>query len=221
MYAATELSGATSVDGQICAGDDDWYEINDGGAFTVTLDFDDSAGDLDMEAVDAAGNQLGVSSGSGNEESLTESGPFYVHVYGYNGATNSYTLTVGAGSSDTGSTDTGGSASPPPSYGCDPSSSDDTMGSANVLTGATTIDAQICAGDDDWYEIDASGEWTVTIDFDATGGDLDMEAVDMDGNQLAVSNGSGSEETVMESGPFYVHVYGYDGATNSYTLTVE
>ncbi len=267
----------TTVSEKVCSSDDDWFEIDGDGQWTVTIDFDGSAGDLDMEAVDSYGNQLGVSNGSGSEESVDETGPFYVHVYGYAGATNAYTLTASSDGAGSGSASSGGSSDPcasaatcgdctamagcgfcpssgtcesgsssgPTSGSCgdwqwtqsecsstsgsgsmtsaipDPPGGNDTRDAATVLSGAASVSAQITSGDDDWYEIDAVGSWTATIDFDNSMGDLDMEAVDTDGNQLDLSNGSGDEETVTESGPFYVHVYGYSGATNTYTLTVE
>ncbi len=220
--AAATLSGEARIDAQICSGDDDWYEVQADGQWTATIDFDTSVGDLDMEAVDLAGNPISVSDGSGNEESVTETGPFYVHVYGFSGASNRYTLTVSAASdggaaasSDTGSGDTGSAPDR-----CAPSGND-TMYVATPVESGASIDAQICSGDADWYEVDADGEHTVTIDFDDSAGDLDMEAIDVEGNQLDLSNGSGDEESVTETGPFYVHVYGYDGATNTYTLTVD
>ncbi len=208
---------------RICTGDDDWYLIAADGAWTATIAFDSSAGDLDMEAVDGSGTQISVSSGSGNEESVTATGPFYVHVYGYDGATNSYVLTVdvaspdtsGSASSATGSTGSSSSGS------CTPGSNGSMAWPTLLHSGDSLTGLQICSGGDNWYEIDTDGSFTVTIDFDDSVGDLDMEAVDTDGNQLSLSNGSGNEESVTATGPFYVHVYGYSGASNSYTLTVE
>ncbi len=282
MDAATVITGPAIIDGAICAEDDDWYAVRADGSWTVTIHFDHTAGDLDMEAVDPDGNPLSRSDGSGDEETVTESGPFYVHVYGQLGATNTYTLSASAASDGGSSGGTGGcgdalacgdctvmagcgycassercepgsSGGPTSAYcsdwlwtqsectdgsggggsgggggggggaggSCDPDTANDTMDVATSVGAPDSVGAQICASDDDWYEVSADGRWTVTIDFDGSAGDLDMEAVDMDGNQLSISNGSGDEESVTESGPFYVHVYGYADATNTYTLNVE
>jgi hypothetical protein len=75
---------------QICAADDDWYSIAAGG--TVRIEFTHSAGDLDMVAFDAGGQQVNASEGTANFEQVTVPAGGSVHVFGYSGARNTYRL---------------------------------------------------------------------------------------------------------------------------------
>jgi hypothetical protein len=64
----------------------------------VSIQFSTTTGDLDMELTDDTGAQLGNSAGSGDieniEYSVTSAMDVYVHVFGYNGAVNSYSMNV-------------------------------------------------------------------------------------------------------------------------------
>jgi hypothetical protein len=101
---------------------------------------------------------------------------------------------------------------------CDPEGGDDTMESAQPLT--AEMDAQLCEGDtSDWYAVE--GDATVVITFDNDDGDLDMEAYDEAGEVIDSSYTVGDEESVNGTGTFYVKVYGYRGATNSYRIAVS
>jgi hypothetical protein len=73
---------------KICAGDDDWFAV----AGTVKIEFTHSAGDLDMEAYDAAGTKVAQSAGTTNSEQVTVPAGGSVRVFGYSGATNTYRL---------------------------------------------------------------------------------------------------------------------------------
>jgi hypothetical protein len=83
---------ANTSDLQICDSDDDWYEI--GSAATVRIEFDHDAGDLDLAAYDGQGTRLDISQSTSDSEELTLSGPAFIKVYGYSGATGSYSLSV-------------------------------------------------------------------------------------------------------------------------------
>ena len=76
----------------ICDGDVDWFEIT--GAATVRIDFAHATGDLDMAVYNASGAQQEVSQTTSNSEQLVLSGPAYIKVYGYSGATGTYSLSV-------------------------------------------------------------------------------------------------------------------------------
>lgn len=65
----------------------------------VRIEFSHAAGDLDMRLLNSAGGVLSTSEGTSNIEQISLSGRaagyYYVHVYGWNGATSpNYTLTV-------------------------------------------------------------------------------------------------------------------------------
>lgn len=112
------------------------------------------------------------------------------------------------------------SAAPPsgdPS--CDPTGGNDTIARATVLAAGTPVSARICAGDVDFYRVDAgTSTVAVTVSFTHSAGDLDVQAVRADGSVITESAGTGNEERVSATGTFYVRVFGYSGAQNSYTI---
>jgi hypothetical protein len=89
-----------TLSGSICAGDEDRFSltIGAGRSLTVKLDFVDANGDLDLVVVGPSGTQVGISEGTSNEELVSLSnltaGTYMIRVYGYDGATNNYTLTT-------------------------------------------------------------------------------------------------------------------------------
>ncbi len=88
---AARPAGGESL--KMCEGDVDWFYF--AGATTVTIEFDHSVGDLDMAVYNASGERLDISQSTSNSESLevgSEGG--YVKVYGYQGATGDYTLSL-------------------------------------------------------------------------------------------------------------------------------
>ncbi len=113
------------------------------------------------------------------------------------------------------------SASTPPSMdaSCDPSGGNDTTARATTLAAGSPLSARICGGDVDLYRVDAgSSTATVVVSFRHSAGDLDVQAVRADGSVITESAGSSDEERVQASGTFYVRVFGYAGAQNSYSI---
>ncbi len=107
---------------------------------------------------------------------------------------------------------------PPPTPGmCDPAGANNDQDSASGLAGA--LETEICAADEDWYRIASGG--TVVIRFTHDDGDLDMEGYDAAGTEFASSASVSDEERITGEGEFWVRVYGYSGATNSYTISLE
>jgi hypothetical protein len=89
--SAARLTG--TISGRICAGDEDWFRVDAGTATrSVIVTFTHSAGDLDVAAVDATGRELDSSAGTTNEERVSATGTFYVRVFGYSGAANTYSI---------------------------------------------------------------------------------------------------------------------------------
>ncbi len=83
--------------------DDDYFRfyVNSTGTSQdfVRINFLHNQGDLDMELFDENGQQIGISNGTSNSETISLNGVgrgyYSVRVYGYNGATSpSYTLTI-------------------------------------------------------------------------------------------------------------------------------
>ncbi|MEZ4335285.1 MAG: PPC domain-containing protein [Sandaracinaceae bacterium] len=109
---------------------------------------------------------------------------------------------------------------PPAGAGCD-ATGGGSRASATRLGLASARTAEICAGDEDWYHVEATGSVTVRIDFAHADGDLDLEVVAEDGTSLGSSASVQNEETVTATGPFYVRVFGYSGAANTYTILAQ
>ena len=67
-----------------------------GRTLTVNVTFTHSAGDLDVELLSSAGARLHASEGTTGTETVTKSGLtagyYYVRVFGYDGASNSYSI---------------------------------------------------------------------------------------------------------------------------------
>jgi hypothetical protein len=80
----------------------------------------------------------------------------------------------------------------------------------------------IGSGDEDWFVVDANGSTvTARIDFSHAAGDLDMQLLDSNGSQISSSaSTSDTEEVEGADDKVYVRVYGYNGATGDYDLTI-
>ncbi len=106
----------------------------------------------------------------------------------------------------------------PTTTACEPSVANDSTSAATLL-GPTPLDARICSGDQDFYRVDAGAATvTVSIRFTASSGDLDAQALTATGSVLATSAGTTGEERVSGTGTFYVRVYPYGSAVNTYSI---
>lgn len=115
----------------------------------------------------------------------------------------------------------GGSGS---TSGCtDAYESNDSLGSAKSVANGT-ISAQVCSGDHDYFAITQSSYLSVTLSFTHSQGDLDMELYSPSGSLVTSSASVTDQEVItlsgLAAGTYKVHVYGYDGATNDYSLSV-
>lgn len=110
----------------------------------------------------------------------------------------------------------------PVENGCDPAGGDDTIARAGTLARGTAIDGRICEGDSDLHRVDAgSAGATVIVRFSHAAGDLDVQALAADGSVIGESAGTSDEERITATGTFYVRVFGYAGATNTYSIRIE
>jgi hypothetical protein len=104
---------------------------------------------------------------------------------------------------------------------CD-AAEDGAIASARPLARGTAQTGRICGGDQDFFRVDGgTAGASVVVRFHSADGDLDIEALDATGRVLATSNGTSDEERVRATGTFYVHVFGYGGAVNGYTIAIE
>lgn len=98
--SARAVTPGATISGRVCAGDRDHFAVTvpAGGAVTARLTFSHAAGDLDLELLGPTGQRLALSETITNEEVVSASGlaagTYVLHVYGYNGATGEYALSV-------------------------------------------------------------------------------------------------------------------------------
>ena len=88
--------------------------------------------------------------------------------------------------------------------------------------GAGVYEGGICTAAPDVYEVDIAGPWRATATFSHATGDLDM-VVHRPGNDQpeASSLSSTDNESLDFQGPAFLTLFGYNGASTPYTLTIE
>ena len=121
-------------------------------------------------------------------------------------------------------------AGPPPAPFCPPDDGyeeNDEPAQAMVVLPGPAFEANACAYDDDWFAVDleAGSELVLDLSFTHVDGDLDMVLFDPDGIYLTSSNGVTDTETIISTVPadgrYSVYIYGFNGAQNTYELTVS
>lgn len=217
---ATAYSSAIG-DGQICAGDDDYFGISvpTGNRVTVTVDgFAHADGDLDLQLRNMAGTILGSSASVRDVESVSYCNgggatSVYARVYGYGTSQNSYSFRA--------------DVAPDPGSCCtdDGFEPDDTQATARSITFASDVgsfDGVVCASDDDWIAIPMSGPGRiqVLVTFTHALGDIDIQLYDPSGTRVASSLGTTDDETIdvmVSGGTHALRVYAYgDGNPDGY-----
>jgi hypothetical protein len=172
---------------------------------SVTVQFEHALGDIDVTLHDAAGNQLAASTSTSNTESMTygvtAGQPYYIRVYGYNGATNpSYSLTVDG-----------------PNVVADAFEPNDTSATATNLVSVPTLVANATihqSQNDDWYRVTPATRARLTVDasFVNSQGDVNLALYDAHLNLLASSVSTTDQEQVsaiVRAGhSYYIKAYG-------------
>ena len=208
------------------AGDDDYYRVTAAstGDMTFSLAFNHAAGDIDMEVFDAAGARLDRSVSTSDAESVTvtaaEGDYFFVRVYGYNGATNNYTMFVDQPER------------------IDAYEPNDTFATSALLTtvGAETSfhDLSIHAGDQDYFKFaaDGSGQLKVHLDFHHDDGDINGRILDAAGNVVTASSRDGSHADpdhehlqfeAVDGETYYINIFGADAQVSNpyYSIKID
>ncbi|MDQ3034200.1 MAG: hypothetical protein M3Y87_17460, partial [Myxococcota bacterium] len=216
IASATVTSAATpSYPGlQICSGDSDYFRID--GAFrdliTVTVsNFTHAEGDLDLRLLSPTGTIVASSASVSSSESasycLGDGGRVLAQVFGYRTAQNRYDLAI--------------ERMPMACCSDDSGEPDDTRATARRIVG-TSFEGTVCPGDDDFIALTIAGASMVHVEilFDSGIGDLDLELQGPDGARIRASTGVGDTETidamVSAAGTYYVRVYGFSMAANTY-----
>ena len=101
----------------------------------------------------------------------------------------------------------------------------DTMATATPLDFGATVAAQVCPGNIDLFAVDlATGERVIAdTSFTHAQGDLDISLHDSTGARVTVAESTTDNEhleaAAAQTGRYYLMVYGYQNATNTYDLT--
>lgn len=203
------LDGTPSA-GRVCAGDTDYFTFTLAFATTVTITarFIDANGDLDMRLVDAAGATIDSAASVTDNETIVEAltaGTYGVRIYGWSGATNTYTMEATL-------------------QGCTPDDDfeDNSAVSRATPIGTTAVSAARCPGDDDFYAIRLSSGDALDATLAASG--LTLSLVSATTGALLVSDSaSGANRRLQASGlaagRYALRVTGTGTSRVAYTLT--
>lgn len=217
-YAKTITSPFSSS--SLKCNDDDWFKLSSvaaGATINVTITFTHSNGDLDLHLYNSSSSKVAYSESSSNQEVISytvpSAGDYYIKVYGYNGATNSYSMSINIIAPCTDSYEPNDSSTS--SYG--------------PLTSGSSYNGKICSSTDvDWFKVGISSPGTISFSLTVpSSNDYDLELYSPSGTFITGSyGGTGSNEsisyTTSTTGTYYIRVYGYNGSyntTSSYTLT--
>ncbi|MEC9071689.1 MAG: PPC domain-containing protein [Myxococcota bacterium] len=216
--AAPAAPGQT-VQGRLCGSLPDVLSIDPslGGSLSAYLNWNPDHGSLNLRLLSSTGQVLGQASGATGSlqvqgQSLS-SGPMYVEVSTAGGpARLSYTLEIHTESDVC------------PQDSLEPN--EDTV-TASTLGVGVTSDLLICPADQDWHRLDigAFQRVDVSLAFDHGYGDLDLQLLNATGTDLLASSESLNSPEVLSYEAWaaqtaYVRVFGFLGASNSYTLQV-
>ena len=224
--------------GLTSCGEADWYRVSlqEGDRLDVELDFVQADGDLDLWIVDAqtAFNASSISCDNAlacavtetdDELAVLEAAPatadYYLIVYPYQQAKNSYSMMI--------------TITPASQCSDDGREGNDDPGTATEVGAGQQLDGlAICPDNEDWFWVTFfQGEHAVIdITFQHADGDLDMRFYDSNvtldtlaEHQLATALSSDDNEhieyDITRDDFYYIRVYGYEGASNSYSLHVD
>jgi major membrane immunogen (membrane-anchored lipoprotein) len=217
--AAASVSPGEYSDLQIVEGESDYFavELDADREVTVNINFDHGDGDLDLAVYGPDGDEIADSTSTSDGELVAftpnTDGSYRVEVYGFDGASAPYALSISQLSDQS-----------PENDRFEPNDEFDTA--ASVSPGEYS-DLQIVEGESDYFavELDAGRETTVDINFDHSDGDLDLAVYGPDGDEIADSvsttDGESVEFTPNTDGSYRVEVYGYEGASAPYTLSIS
>ncbi len=192
------------------------FDVTAPGTFSALISFVDDDGDIDVQ-LQREGDDAPLATAETNtdDEVVTEAltpGTYRLVVYGWNGATNVYSLAASFTPDQP--------VAPPPA----PADPGDTVATSLLVNVPFTGDFAIEDGADrDLFRFNHTGAVTVQIDFSHAAGDLDLYVYNASGQRVGSSTSVSDNETVSitaNQGGF-IQVIGYQGATGAYTLVVQ
>ncbi len=220
---------AGQLSGFVCEGRDSWlaFDLNPGDRLDLTAIFQNALGDLDMTLLGPDGQVLTWADSTSDHEFMRwtaqVSGRHTVRIFGADGMGNEDVLILADLRRNQGAPDPNPDPAPnPPGDNCREEAGERNDDQARATRiGAGRHEGGVCGADADWYFVNVQGAWAAVLTFDGPAGNLDLRAYDGQGSLSWLSRNNGSRELVRGIGPGYVEVYGANGATNVYTLTIE
>ena len=217
--------------------DEDWYRIDVSSEAQVNLSISGgSATDLDLALYDTNGTLIDKSDSLTSNEALSAcltSGYYYVRIYAYGSAENSYSLTYSQTATSCSS-----------SCQDDGDENDDNASQARYVnlnnSPYTSTTNAICAWDDDWFEVYLFGGETLyaTLTFSQSNSSEDLDLYFFQGSTdltgcdeqnpggCDYQNGQSgtSNETltwpIAQTDTYYVVVHGWAGSENLYDICI-
>lgn len=227
-----------------CGDDDDWYRVvvEEDATLGAVVD-GGAASNLNVGIYDAVGVALDLAEGASSSEvveACVGPGTYYVRVYAFGGADNTYDLLIDAAPSACEAACVEDDLEP-----------DDTLEEATYAEvfpdGYTIADRTLCSGDDDWYEIHLLDGEFIEVDLtfvdDGPSEDLDLHFHDADGVDLTpcteempatctAAQGQSADSNehyeftlddpacANQTCTYYVRVRGWSGSENDYDLAI-
>ncbi|MBN2359435.1 MAG: PPC domain-containing protein [Deltaproteobacteria bacterium] len=218
-----QMRSGEAIDGVICGTTMDWYGVALAAGDRVSADlyFAQVVGDLDLYLLEPDGTIVLQQAGEVDNEHLSYTVPssapgnYFVVVAGYQSAENWYQLAINVARA-------GGSCVD------DWWEQNDSRASATAVAANSSVGAQRCSGDDDYFKVNVAASETVigTLMFEhGETCDLDLRLEDSSGGTLDSSAGvSDLEEvtaTATSAATYYFKVYSYPSTQSCpYTLDV-
>lgn len=213
--AATLAKGSYNL--TLAANDDDWFKVSNlsPGLFHVKLEYayTNPLDDLNVYIYNSSDQLVLAQASTGTEElfyHVIVAGDYYIKVIAASsGGSNNYTLSLN--SEYTATSD-------------DSDENNDNYDTSTVISDYNQPLTGKLAKDEDWYHFSSPpGNYPVTLTYDNTNGELDLEAYNALGNRLANTTGSSGqaqiEVDIGDAATIKLAVVGRNAA--SYTLTIN